>query len=183
MVAAGCSGGATTAPVPELDRATAAVLADAADRLAEALEEDDPCRALLEADALRERAARALEDGAAPEEVATETVRVVDATTADLTCEPVDAADETEADDGAGDGGDVATADTEVEAAPPADDTDSEGSAGQASGSSTENGDGDGDGGGDGGRSDADKQPPGKAKGHDGAGGPPDDRGKGRGNG
>lgn len=177
MVAAGCSGGSAAAPAPELDRATAAVLADAADRLAEALAHDDPCRALREADALRERAARALEEGAAPEEVTTETVRVVDATTADLTCEPVNAGDETGTEDGADDGDDVAAADTGVEAAPSTEDTRSDGSAGQASGSSAEDGDGDGDGSG------AEKEPPGKAKGHDEDAGPPDERGKGRGNG
>lgn len=191
LAVAGCTtepaGGSST----ELDRATAAVLADAADRLADALADDDPCRALLEADALRERAARALENGEAPASVAAETTRVVEATTADLSCDPVNAAgeepDETEdeaaaAEDEDGDEAEVAAAESDAgaEAADPGADGGSDGSS--SSTSSAPDGDGDGsddaDSGG-GGKQD----PPGKAKGHDGDGGPPEDRGNGRGNG
>lgn len=184
VVAAGCTAGSSESPSLELDRATAAVLADGADRLADALADDDPCRALLEADALRERAARALEEGEAPASVATETARVVDATTADLSCEPVTAAgedpDDVEGEGGEaeGDAGDTAAAgsDPEQESAPPAEDTAAGGSSEPSPTPPAEDGDA---GGGDEGK----EEPPGKAKGHDGGGGPPDDRGKGRGNG
>jgi uncharacterized membrane protein YgcG len=97
LVLAGCS---AEGPEPAaLDRATGAVLADAADRLADALASDDPCRAVAEADALRERAARALEAGDAPESVVKETTRIVDATTVGLTCEPIPIDDDAEGED------------------------------------------------------------------------------------
>lgn len=112
-MAAGCaadSADSADSAGASLDRAMGAVLADGADRLAEALEADDACRALLEADALRERAARALEAGDAPDDVVAETTRVVDATTFALTCEVETAAEDA-------DGTDEAAQDEAAEAA------------------------------------------------------------------
>lgn len=86
-------------PATTLDEATAAVLADAAERLADAIEADDDCLAIAEAHGLQERAESALADGLAPPTVAAETVRVAGLLTADLTCE----ADEDEAADDATD--------------------------------------------------------------------------------
>lgn len=99
-----------------LDPGAAAVLADRADRVADALADGATCRALEEADALRERAVHALREGEAPESVIDETTRVVDAATADLVCDDADAGDE-----GAGDadaGGDGEGGDGEGDDAP-----------------------------------------------------------------
>jgi hypothetical protein len=85
--AAGCSSDDASAGGVPLDPATGAVLADAADRLADALDSGDPCRALAEAEALEERARGAVAEEHAPETVVAEAIRVVDATTAGLTCE------------------------------------------------------------------------------------------------
>lgn len=149
-----------------LDRATGAVLADAADRLADALASDDPCRAIVEADALRERAARALETGDAPESVVDETTRVVDATTSDLSCEPVpldEEADDGDDGDGGDDDGEVETADEVAEPAPePAEEP-----------APSRGGSSDDDGGGSSGGGPPDHARPG---GGGGGGGPPGDR-------
>lgn len=144
----GCSPDPSGTP---LDPATGAVLADAADRLADALAADDPCRALLEADALRERALRALEQGEAPDSVVVETARVVDATTAGLTCDAddeagqdaEDTADEDEDDpaDDADDADDDADGTDEPEAQSPASDPADEDDAGGGSGTGGSGGD------------------------------------------
>jgi hypothetical protein len=83
-------GTACAAPDPEvalIDEAAGAVLADAADRLAEALEAGDGCRALEEAEALRTRADAALAAGEVDAAVADETHRIAAATTAGADCE------------------------------------------------------------------------------------------------
>jgi hypothetical protein len=175
---AGCvSEGATPTP---LDVATGAVLADAADRLADALDADDPCRAVGEADALRERAERALEVGDAPESVVEETIRVVDATTGGLDCDldDGDVPDDEDADGEDADGGDADGDDADGDDADDPEPTAESGSSepartdtGTSSGSSdpapTGSGSSGGDGGGGGGGPSGDG-PPGRS-----GGGPP----------
>lgn len=81
---------ACAAPGPEgaaVDEAAGAVLADAAERLADALEARDGCRALEEADALRTRADAALAAGQVDPAVADETRRIAAITTAGVRCE------------------------------------------------------------------------------------------------
>jgi hypothetical protein len=113
----GCTAADPSEAAP-LDRATGAVLADAADRLASALEEGDACQAHAEVEALEARADAAHRAGEAPEEVVAETVRVARAVTAGIVCgdaTPVTLDDEDPA-EGADDA-EVAP-DVEVEAAP-----------------------------------------------------------------
>lgn len=86
------AGTACAAPGPEravVDEAAGAVLADAAERLADALEARDGCRALEEADALRTRADAALAAGEIDPVVADETRRVAAVTTAGVHCEAI----------------------------------------------------------------------------------------------
>jgi hypothetical protein len=177
LLALGVGGCASegASPVP-LDRATGAVLADAADRLAEALAGEEPCRALAEAEALRERADRALEVGDAPETVVVETHRVVDASTAALVCEPTalaeDAEDEEEA--AAEEAPDEPVADAEPDPAPTTEPAPSSsgGSSGSDSSSSSDSSSdssggnrGGGNGGGNGGERGPDGEgPPGQSR-------------------
>jgi hypothetical protein len=142
----GCSPAEPPQAAP-LDRATGAVLADAADRLASALEAGDACQALAEVDELEARADAARQAGEAPEEVVSEAVRVARAVTAGVVCggDPVlldaeDGAEQAE-DDGA-------APDVEVEAAP-AEPAPTAGASTPAGSTSDPSG---GDGGGDGGR-------------------------------
>jgi hypothetical protein len=114
---AGCTAADPPRAAAPLDRATGAVLADAAERLASALEDGDACQAHAEVDALEARADAAHRAGEAPEEVVAETVRVARAVTAGVVCgegAPVtldaeDPAEETDAE---------VAPDVEVEAAP-----------------------------------------------------------------
>ncbi|MEX0835208.1 MAG: hypothetical protein WD010_03905 [Nitriliruptor sp.] len=67
-----------------------------------ALARDEPCAALDEADTLERRATAALADGAAPESVVDETIRVAAAVTVGLSCDDTDgdgAADDEVTDD------------------------------------------------------------------------------------
>jgi hypothetical protein len=138
--------GCTAADAPQaasLDRATGAVLADAADRLASALEAGDPCRALAEVDELEARTDAARQAGEAPEEVLTEAVRVARAVTAGLVCGgdpvPLDAEDGAEQAEGDGAASDVEVEASPAESAPPAS---ASTSAGSTSGPSDEGGSG-----------------------------------------
>jgi hypothetical protein len=146
---AGCASEGAS-PVP-LDRATGAVLADAADRLADALAAEEPCRALAEAEALRERADHALEVGDAPETVVTETHRVVDASTGALVCEPTALAEDEEDEEDEGD--ELAPDEEEAPDAEPTPDAAPSGgsSEGSSSEGSSSNGGGGSSGGGNGG--------------------------------
>lgn len=87
VLALGCT---TPEAADDLDASTAEELAEGAERLAAALDADDSCVALTEADELERRVRAAGEAGDAPDEVVTETVRVAASLTADLRCDPAE---------------------------------------------------------------------------------------------
>jgi hypothetical protein len=87
-----------------LDEQAAAALGAGADQLAAALDADDDCGAMAEADALVERAADGVEAGLVPGDVAAEIEAVADETTGDLECtgDDLDGSDDAEGPDGNG---------------------------------------------------------------------------------
>ena len=133
-----------------LSEAVSEDLADGADRLAEALEAEDDCGALAEADAIERRVDAIAASGEAPETVLTETIRVVAALTVDLRCTPDDededeiSEDETSEDDGPAD--DASDPGEAQDPAPEPGPSDDAGSPGQGNGPPSNPGQGAGSG-------------------------------------
>ena len=92
-----------------LDEEAALALAQGAQRLASALEGDDACGALAEADAVASQARAGVRAGTVPTHVANEVDAVTSEVTADLDCRPDEESDEADQDgDGADQDGDGA---------------------------------------------------------------------------
>ena len=85
-----------------LDDEAAQALAQGAQRLASALEDEDGCAAMAEADAVASQARDGVAAGTVPPNVANEVEAVTSELTADIACEPDDLDDEAEDDEAEG---------------------------------------------------------------------------------
>ena len=144
VVLAACTGAS------RVDPATAAVLADRAERLADHIDADAHCEALTEADALLQMTARGVDDGAIAVGMAAEVEAVVADITTDLGCDTDDdeaPKDHDEVDDGDDTGGhtEQPRGKSDKEARP---DNDDKGNAGKGKGKGNGKGKGKGKGGG-----------------------------------
>ena len=82
-----------------LDEETAQALSQGAQRLAAALEDEDPCAAMAEADAVNAQARDGVASGTVPADVANQVEAVTTELTSDLTCDPDEEDAEQDAED------------------------------------------------------------------------------------